>query len=82
MQSLLLVIFHSRKLLFFGRLYNLDTKTLTKRIFLHRLFTYLPSPELKQLGFIHDVVRLLYRYNLHGHLLQYLQDGDFPAKCL
>jgi hypothetical protein len=68
-----------RKLLFFGRLCNLDIKTLTKKIFLHRLFTYIQSPELKHLGFIHDVVRLLYKYNLHGHQQQYLQDGDFPS---
>lgn len=71
-----------RKLLFLGRLCELDTKTLTKKIFLQRLFTYLQSPELKHFGFIHDVFNLLYKYNLHRHFLLYLQDGYFPPKSL
>jgi hypothetical protein len=48
----------------------------------HRLFTYIQLSKLKHLGFIHDVIPLLYKYHLHCHLLQYLQDGNFPPKCL
>lgn len=71
-----------RKLQFFGRLCNQDTQTLTKRIFLHRLFSYSNSLERKQFGYIHGVINILARYNLTQHLLIYLQVGHFPLKDL
>lgn len=71
-----------RKLLFFGRLCDLGTTTLTKQTFLHRLFFYLQSPERKQLGFIHDIIALMLKYNFHQYLTVYLQVGYFPPKLL
>uniref|UniRef100_A0A8W8ISZ1 Reverse transcriptase domain-containing protein n=1 Tax=Magallana gigas TaxID=29159 RepID=A0A8W8ISZ1_MAGGI len=69
-----------RKLQFFGRLCLMDTKCLTKKIFLHRLFSYLDSPNCKHYGFIPDVIHLLDKYNLLEHLNSYLQNGLFLNK--
>lgn len=69
-----------RKLQFLGRLCELDTKTLPKRIFLHRLFSYLYSPVCKPYGFIPDIISILSKYSLLNHLLLYLDEGYFPPK--
>uniref|UniRef100_A0A8W8L5Q8 Reverse transcriptase domain-containing protein n=1 Tax=Magallana gigas TaxID=29159 RepID=A0A8W8L5Q8_MAGGI len=69
-----------RKLQFLGRLCELDTKTLPKRIFLHRLFSYLYSPVCKLYGFIPDIISILSKYSLLNHLLLYLDEGYFPPK--
>lgn len=69
-----------RKLQLFGRLCLMDTKCLTKKIFLHRLFSYLDSPNCKHYGFIPDIIHLLDKYNLLEHLNSYLQNGLFLNK--
>lgn len=69
-----------RKLQFLGRLCELDIKTLPKRIFLHRLFSYLYSPVCKPYGFIPDIISILSKYSLLNHLLLYLDEGYFPPK--
>lgn len=69
-----------RKLQLFGRLCLMDTKCLTKKIFLHRLFSYLDSPNCKHYGFIPDIIHLLGKYNLLEHLNSYLQNGLFLNK--
>lgn len=68
-----------RKLLFFGRLCRLDPKTLTKRIFLTRLFSYLHDLSVNQFGFIPDI-KVLQSYNLTVYLWDFLKDGTFPEK--
>lgn len=47
---------------------QMDTNTLTKRIFLNQLFTYIFLSEHKLYGFIPDVIDLFYKYNLSMHL--------------
>ena len=69
-----------RKLQFLGRLCRLESDSLTKQIFLNRLFSYTDFPKRKHYGFIPDVINLLKKYNLETHLHSYLQSGMFPLK--
>ena len=59
---------------------QIDTNTLTKKIFLNRLFTYIFLSEHKLYGFIPDAIDLFYKYNLSMHLYSNLQKGMFPSK--
>lgn len=63
-----------RKLQYFGRLCLMDTNTLTKKIFLNRLFTYRYIFLLKHKH--PDAIDLFYKCNLTMHL----QKGMFPSK--
>ena len=69
-----------KKLKFFGRLCELDTTYLTKRIFLTRLFSYMMNPDIKHRGFIQDIIPILTTYNLYPVFTHYLESGVFPSK--
>lgn len=69
-----------KKLQFFGRLCELNTTYLTKRIFIIRLFSYLFNPSTKHYGFIQDITLILLKYNLYHVLTEYLANGFFPNK--
>lgn len=69
-----------RKLYFFQKLCNLDGKYLSKRIFLLRLFSFYYDTERKHLGFIPDIIKLLYQYDLHTYLLDFILENEFPSK--
>ena len=58
-----------RKLQYFGRLCLMDTNTLTKTIFLNRLFTYIFLLKHKH----PDAIDLFYKCNLSMHIYSYLQ---------
>ena len=54
----------------------MDTNTLTKKIFLNRLFTYIFFLKHKH----PDAIDLFYKCNLSIHIYSYLQKGMFPSK--
>ena len=69
-----------RKLLFFNRLCNLDYDTLTKQLFVRRLFQYTTSSRKRMLGFVPDAVSLLRKYSLDNVVCLFLKDGVIPNK--
>lgn len=70
-----------RKLLFFGRLCQMDNETLPKTIFLIRLFSYSEYISASQRGFIPDILQVLTTYDLLSYLTQWLHNGLFPDKA-
>ena len=69
-----------RKLFFLQKLCSLGVDCLTNQIFLTRLFSYFNDCHRKQFGFIPDIINILYKYELHGYLIDFLLDGHFPLK--
>ena len=69
-----------RKLLFLQKLCSLDDNFITKRIFTTRLFSYFADNSRKHFGFIPDIIRILYHYELSDYLVEYLLQGIFPLK--
>lgn len=49
-------------------------------MFTYRLFQYLHDPLRKQIGFIPDVINILYKYDLQQYLFNYVFSGTFPPK--
>ena len=71
----------TKKLQFLGRLCELDTTHLTKRIFITRLFSYLLKNDIRHYGFVQDIIPILLKYNLYPALTEYLESGFFPPKA-
>lgn len=69
-----------RKLVFFGKLCKLDTNSLSKNIFLFRLYDLLQG-DIKQFsGFLKDIYEILIKYNLLQYLRSFVEVGQFPGK--
>ena len=69
-----------RKLKFLQKLCCLEDNFLTKKLFLVRLFSYFIDTERIHYGFIPDIINILYRYNLHQYLSEFILEGTFPTK--
>ncbi|KAK3098283.1 hypothetical protein FSP39_017953 [Pinctada imbricata] len=70
-----------RKLLFLEKLCNLSAETLSKQIFLQRLFHYItPGNNVQNVGFVPDIFALLSKYSLMEHICAYIFYGSFPQK--
>ena len=70
----------TKKLLFFGRLCNLDNTCITFLIFFTRLFMAYMETNVYNQGFIGDILLILKKYNLYKFLQDYLSGGIFPVK--
>ena len=57
------------KLVYFGRLCNMNAFLISKQIFVGRLFSYLSDPSKQRLGLIPDIIRILEKYNLISYLM-------------
>ena len=69
-----------RKLFFLQKLCTLDDKYLTKKIFLVRLFSYCFGNEHKCNGYFSDIINILFKYELHTYLVDFIMEGVFPTK--
>lgn len=69
-----------RKLSFFGKLCNLDTDSLTKHIFLSRLYDFINNDEIPFSGFLKDLDEILNKYNLLQHLRTFTEKCQFPGR--
>ena len=78
--SRLIVVIEKRKLTFLQKLCQIKPNILSQQIFTFRLFQYLLTPDLKQLGFIPDIVGILQKYSRSSHLMNYIFTGHFPSK--
>ena len=67
-----------RKLFFLERLIRLPETTLTKQIFIRRLFSFQYITDRSPLGFIPDVIKIMEKYNILEHLHSYLANYTFP----
>ena len=54
--------------------------TVLKSFFVDRLFSYLNGLVAKPLGFIHDIMRILSKYNLSNYLTDYIKDGTLQSE--
>ena len=68
-----------RKLVFLGQLCRLTSEHRVKQVFLHGLIHYNESPA-KILGFFPDIYRILSKYALTPHLIEYIGNGTFLSK--
>lgn len=71
---------YTRKLLFFGRLCQLSSNTLAKKIFLKRLYSFLYDLARTQFGFIPEILQIHHLYGLVNYLQSWLQVGSFLDK--
>ena len=69
-----------RKLYFFGKLYNMNSKHILKKIFLNRLFTCVFYKDTVRYGFVPDILDIVQKYDLSEYITDYLLDGQFPGK--
>ena len=69
-----------KKLQFLGRLCELDTTHLTKRIFNTRLFSYLLKNDIRHYGFVQDIIPILMKNNLYPALPEYFKSGPPKAQ--
>ncbi|KAH3693536.1 uncharacterized protein LOC127862565 [Dreissena polymorpha] len=72
-------IIDRKKLVFFGQLCRLPNQYLAKQVFINRLVRYLNNDKQTK-GFVPEIYRLLYKYQLQSCLDGYLQSGLFPSK--
>lgn len=70
-----------KKLPFLGRLCELKTLHLTKRICIVLLFSYLFNASTQHYGLILDIISIPWKYNLYQVLTDDLESGFFPKKC-
>ncbi len=68
------------KLLFLCRLCHLPNNTISKKMFLLRMFCYNFTSTVRHTGFMQDISRILDKYELYTYLSQYISDGSFPDK--
>ena len=68
-----------KKLLFLGRIYNIDNSMLVHKIFLTRFFMFNINNG-KQQGFIPDIVSILRKYSLYETFVNFVKMGSFPGK--
>lgn len=69
-----------RKLYFLGKLCNMETNLLPKRVFTVRLFEYLNNNQSTNLGFVNDISRIIQKYSLDRFILTYVNNTSFPSK--
>ena len=69
-----------RKMLFLHKLCTLLSKSLTKQIFLYKLFFHSDDSNNPCTGYIPDILTLLKKYNLNYVIETYIQDTHFPSK--
>ena len=69
-----------RKLYFLGKLCNMETNLLPKRVFTVRLFEYLNNNQSTNLGFVNDISRIIQKYSLDRFILTYVNNASFPSK--
>ena len=72
-------IIDRKKLLFFGRICNLPSKCLPRKILLTRLLLHLNSLETAKSSFVHDICRLLRKYDLMIYVDTFLRNSEFPS---
>lgn len=65
--------------MFLCRLCNMPDTVLSYHVFNAKLAQYVCSIEKRQKGFIPDVIKILQKYTLSHHLVDYLQSGIFPS---
>ena len=70
------------KLLFFGRLYRLNSRHLPKRILISRLFEFKYQCVYNQLGFVPDTYRIAKKYDLLKYIIDFSANGTFPSKTI
>ena len=61
-----------RKLQFFGRHCRMGSTSLSKQIFLTRLFSYFANLTNTQMGFIPDVMQIIGQYDLQEYVTDWL----------
>ena len=69
-----------RKMLFLYKLCTLPPKSLTKQIFLYKLFFHSDGSNNPCSGYIPDIMTLLKKYNLNQVIEKYIKDTYFPSK--
>jgi hypothetical protein len=69
-----------RKLYFFGKLCNMNSKHLPKKMFLNRLCTCVFDKDIVRYGFAPDILDIVQKYDLSAYITDYLLDGQFPGK--
>ncbi|CAG2209444.1 unnamed protein product [Mytilus edulis] len=74
------ILVEKRKLMFLYKLCEMKAQSLTKQIFIYRLFQYFGDTSRKQHGFIPDVTNILSKYSLLNFLNSYMFTGCFPTK--
>ncbi|CAG2221397.1 unnamed protein product [Mytilus edulis] len=74
------ILVEKRKLMFLYKLCEMKAQSLTKQIFIYRLFQYFGDTSRKQHGFIPDVTKILSKYSLLNFLNSYMFTGCFPTK--
>jgi len=67
-----------RKLHFFGKQCNMNSKHLPKKIFLNRLFTCVFDKDTVRYGFVLDILDIVQKYDRSEYITDYLLDGQFP----
>ena len=71
-----------RKFMFLYKLLTLDSKTISRNIFLRRFYSYLSTPNVVMFGFIPDICALLYRYGLLSFIKDVLTNPALlSTKC-
>ncbi|CAC5382904.1 unnamed protein product [Mytilus coruscus] len=73
-------IININKLLFFGRLCNMPSKYLSKNVLMARLLMFFHKCTENNFGFVNDVIRIMQKYNLVGHIEKLLSTSYFPVQ--
>jgi hypothetical protein len=68
----------TKKLLFIGRLCRLNCSALAKKIFIERL--YQGRAYVRCSGIVSELTRVVAKYNLHQHMVRFVQSATFPDK--
>ena len=73
-----------RKLLFLRRLCVSPHSARVKHLFIHRLLCYKrrETSSQSQYGYIHDIYRILVKYQLIDFFVTFINEGVFPQKCV
>ncbi|VDI79669.1 Hypothetical predicted protein [Mytilus galloprovincialis] len=74
------VLVEKRKLMFLCKLCEMKAESLTKQIFIYRLYQFFGDTCRKQYGFIPDVINILSKFSLLKYLTNYMFTGTFPTK--
>ena len=69
-----------KKLYFLQKLCTFDDVYISKKIFITRLFSFFIDTNRVQHGFIPDIVSVLYKYQLHDYMTDFLFTSFFPDK--
>ena len=69
-----------KKLYFLQKLCTFDDSYISKKIFIVRLFSFFIDTNRIHYRFIPDVINILYKYQLHDYLIDFLSTSTFPDK--